>query len=89
MSIGVIIPDISNPYFAEIVRGIQDLADNQGYTVILQNTDRRQDRIIKYIYLLREKSADGVIFSGGIIHKANALKALTPLQDRVVCNRTT
>ncbi len=84
MSIGVIIPDISNPYYAEIVRGIQDLADQKGYTVILQNTDRRQDRIIKYIYLLREKSADGIIFSGGTIHEPDVLKALKPLQDHVV-----
>lgn len=84
MSIGVIIPDISNPYYAEIVRGIQDLADQRGYTVLLQNTDRRKDRIIKYIYLLREKSADGVIFSGGIIHEPDVLKVLKPIQDRVV-----
>ena len=84
MTIGVIIPDISNPYFAEIVRGIQDLADQQGYAVILQNTDRRQDRIIHYIYLLREKSVDGVIFSGGVIHGEKVLSTLKELRERVV-----
>ena len=68
MTIGIIIPDISNPYYAEIVRGIQDRADRYGYAIILLNTDRNQERIIKHIYFLREKSADGIIFSGGIIH---------------------
>src|SRR4030043_1970550 len=39
MTIGIIIPDISNPYYAEIVRGIQDVADPHGYAGMLQTTD--------------------------------------------------
>lgn len=84
MTIGVIIPDISNHYYAEIVRGIQDIADREGYNIILQNTDRKQDRIVKSIYLLREKIADGIIFSGGIIHGFEPLSALKELRQRVV-----
>ena len=84
MTIGVIIPDISNPYYAEIVRGIQDVADETGYNILLQNTDRQQARIIKSIHLLREKIVDGVIFSGGIIHEYATLSALKELRDRVV-----
>ena len=44
MTIGIIIPDISNPYYAEIVRGIQDVADQAGYAVTLHNTDKKQER---------------------------------------------
>jgi LacI family transcriptional regulator len=84
MTIGIIIPDISNPYYAEIVRGIQDVADETGYNVLLQNTDRKQARIIKSIHLLREKIVDGVIFSGGIIHEYPTLSALKELRERVV-----
>jgi LacI family transcriptional regulator len=84
MTIGLIIPDISNPYYADIVRGIQDVADENGYNVLLQNTDRKPDRIIKSIYLLREKIVDGVIFSGGIINGYETLSALKELRDRVV-----
>jgi len=84
MTVGIIIPDISNPYYAEIVRGIQDLADQFGYAIILLNTDRNQDRIIKHIYFLREKSADGIIFSGGIIHGERVLSSLKELRERVV-----
>ncbi len=84
MTIGIVIPDISNPYYAEIVRGIQDTADNAGYAVILQNTDRKKDRILRYVYLLREKLADGVIFSGGAIHFPELLAALGELRERVV-----
>lgn len=84
MTIGIIIPDISNPYYAEIVRGIQDTADKAGYAVMLQNTDSRQERIIRDIYLLREKSVDGVIFSGGIINDYETLSILKELKERVV-----
>jgi LacI family transcriptional regulator len=84
MTIGVIIPDISNPYYAEIVRGIQDVADHYGYAILLLNTDRNQDRIIKHIYFLREKSADGIIFSGGVIHGEKVLSSLKEMKERVV-----
>jgi LacI family transcriptional regulator len=84
MTIGIIIPDISNPYYAEIVRGIQDMADQFGYAIILLNTDRNQDWIIKHIYFLREKSADGIIFSGGTIHGEKVLSSLKELRERVV-----
>ena len=84
MTIGIIIPDISNPYYAEIVRGIQDTADRAGYAVMLHNTDRKQERIIRHIYLLREKSVDGVIFSGGIINGYETLSILKELKERVV-----
>ncbi|MBS3906220.1 MAG: LacI family DNA-binding transcriptional regulator [Syntrophaceae bacterium] len=84
MTIGIIIPDISNPYYAEIVRGVQDMADQYGYAILLLNTDRNQDRIIRHIYFLREKSADGIIFSGGIIHGEKVLSSLKELIERVV-----
>ena len=84
MTVGVIIPDISNPYYAEIVRGIQDRADDEGYAVILQNTDRKLERIIQHIHLFREKRADGIIFSGGIIHGYEPLSALRELSQRIV-----
>jgi LacI family transcriptional regulator len=84
MTIGIIIPDISNPYYAEIVRGIQDTADRAGYAVMLHNTDGKQERIIRHIYLLREKSVDGVIFSGGIINGYETLSVLKELKERVV-----
>ena len=84
MTAGIIIPDISNPYYAEIVRGVQDMADHYGYAVILLNTDRNPERITKHIYFLREKAVDGIIFSGGIIHGEKILSSLKELEDRVV-----
>jgi len=61
-------PRYLQPLLREIVRGIQDTADLAGYAVMLHQYGREAERIIRYIYLLREKSADGVIFCGGIIN---------------------
>jgi LacI family transcriptional regulator len=84
MTVGIIIPDISNPYYAEIVRGVQDVADQYGYAVILLNADRIQERTIKHINFLREKSADGIIFSGGAIRGEKVLSSLEGFRDRTV-----
>jgi LacI family transcriptional regulator len=84
MTVGVIIPDIANHYYAEIVRGIQKEADKEGYNIILQNTDRNPKRIVRSINLLREKVVDGIIFSGGIISGYEPLSVLQEFRDRVV-----
>jgi len=42
-SILLIIPDIANPFFPPLVRGVQDVFDRKGFAVIVGNTDRRRD----------------------------------------------
>lgn len=64
-TIGLILPDVANPYYPGIVRGVEDVAHENGYTVILCNTDRSQERTKIYLRVLREKRVDGVIFTGG------------------------
>lgn len=60
-TIGVVIPDISNEYFADVVRGVQDVASQQGYTIILSNTDSNTKKEIVAINTLCEKQVDGII----------------------------
>lgn len=84
MTIGAVVPDISNPYYAEIVRGIQDTADKEGYTVLIQNTDRRAERLSRGIYILREKNVDGVIFTGGFYGINRLGELLRHLKERTV-----
>src|SRR5690606_4869474 len=51
-TIGVLIPDIANPYYAQIVNGIEREALEAGYAVLLCNTDRREDKRRQYVALL-------------------------------------
>ncbi len=60
-SLGVIIPDNTNPFFAEVVRGIEDYCYKQGYSVFLCNSDGDPDKEYNYIKLLREKGVDGMV----------------------------
>lgn len=62
-TIGLIIPDIVNPFFPEIARGVEDKASEFGYSVIYCNTDDKIKRENKYIGILTEKAVDGIIFA--------------------------
>ncbi|MCX7786600.1 MAG: LacI family transcriptional regulator [Spirochaetes bacterium] len=84
MTIGAVVPDISNPYYAEVVRGIQDAADQEGYTVLIQNTDRLSDRLKRGIHILREKNVDGFIFTGGLHGMEGIGELLCELKERTV-----
>jgi len=61
--IGLIIPDITNPFFPEIARGAEDAASKWGYSVIYCNTDDKIKRQKNYIKILTEKMVDGIIFA--------------------------
>ena len=62
-TIGLIIPDIANPFFPELARGVEDLANKEGYTLILCNSDNSLEKEDAYIDMLQEKMVDGIIFT--------------------------
>ncbi|GEM77810.1 LacI family DNA-binding transcriptional regulator [Vibrio superstes] len=57
----VIVPDIANMFFADIVRGIQLVGQKHGYKVLLGDTMHTVERAEVYLELARSKQADGVI----------------------------
>lgn len=59
--LGLIIPDIQNPFYAEVARGVEDVAYDEGYAVILCSSDENAEREQFYLEVLRSESADGVI----------------------------
>ena len=62
--VGVIVHDITDPYFAEIVRGAEDAAEAGGYLLITCSSEREGAREASYVRLLRSMRAAGVIFAG-------------------------
>nr|WP_315231249.1 LacI family DNA-binding transcriptional regulator [uncultured Albidiferax sp.] len=60
-TLGMLIPNCSNPYFAEIVRSVEDHCFASGYTLILCNTDDEPLRQSVYLKVLAEKRVDGLI----------------------------
>ena len=61
-TIGLVLPDSANPFFAEISRGIEDEAFKKGYSVFLCNTELDIKRELFYVDVLSKKQVDGIIF---------------------------
>jgi LacI family transcriptional regulator len=71
--IGVIVGDIVDPYFAEIARGVEDVAARVGHLTMVCNADRRPAAELAHLGVLRDYHAAGVVFAGsGYEHVAEA-----------------
>ncbi len=62
--VGVVVHDITDPYFSEVVRGVEDAAAPGGYLVITCSSDRIAARENSYVRLLRSMRAATLIFAG-------------------------
>lgn len=59
--IGLLVPDIVNPYFHEVAKGVEDAANAMGYNVLLCNTDYNIEKEIVYKDVLLERRVEGFI----------------------------
>ncbi|MDH3351408.1 MAG: LacI family transcriptional regulator [Gammaproteobacteria bacterium] len=62
-AVGVLIPDLMNPVFPPIIRGIQDTAEAVGYTVITANTDDEPEKERDALRMMQGRSIEGVIMA--------------------------
>jgi LacI family transcriptional regulator len=74
--VGVLLGDIVDPYFAEIVRGIEDVARRAGYLVVVCNTSRDPGTERRYVTALRDYRADAILLLGGDIFDQPTRRAL-------------
>jgi LacI family transcriptional regulator len=58
-AVGVVVPDLSNPFFADLIRGVERVAAEEGYAVLL--CDARERSVAAHVETLRERLVDGVI----------------------------
>jgi len=61
--IGLLIPDLRNPFYPEMATGLDDLARREGYSVIYYNTRKNAKEEQKAIELFKKKQVDGVVIS--------------------------
>jgi LacI family transcriptional regulator len=62
-TVGMLLPDLTNPLFPPIVRGIEDALGEADYTVILANTDNDEDKERTVLHALLSRSIDGLILA--------------------------
>ena len=61
-TLGLVVPDNSNPFFSEVARGAEDAGYPNGYNVILCNSADDLERELTYLELLISKQVDGIVF---------------------------
>jgi LacI family transcriptional regulator/LacI family repressor for deo operon, udp, cdd, tsx, nupC, and nupG len=59
--VGLIIPDIQNPFYAEIARGVEDAAYAAQYALLLCNSDENREKEKFYLNVMRDESVDGIV----------------------------
>lgn len=63
-TVGVVIPNIANAYFATLAKGIDDIAEMYKYNIIIANSDENDDKEVNVVNTLFSKQVDGIIFMG-------------------------
>lgn len=87
-TLGLVVPDITNPYFPEIVRGAEDVALEAGYGVFLSNAVEDQQREATSLRLMDERRVDGVIVVSPRLPERQLHALLRSHRAAVVVNRS-
>ncbi|CCO07915.1 LacI family DNA-binding transcriptional regulator [Desulforamulus hydrothermalis] len=81
---GLILPDITNPFFPELARGVEDEAQRHGYNIMLCNSDWDIEKEKMYLSLLQAKCVDGIILVGSRLREEYLAKLLGTLKVPMV-----
>lgn len=63
-AVGLLLPDIVNPFFPEIMKGVEDVASENGYVVILCSSNEDSEKEFMYFHMFENRWIDGRIYSG-------------------------
>lgn len=88
-TIGVILPDVANPFYAEVLRGMGDVAAAHGLHLLLANAELSPAKEAEGITLFQEKQVDGVIYTSGVItpeHRALFRELRRPVLLAATCD---
>ncbi|MGH4051790.1 MAG: LacI family DNA-binding transcriptional regulator [Clostridium sp.] len=80
-TIGVIIPDINNPFFGEIIKGITQIADKHNLNIILCDTDDDKDKELRAINVLKQQRIQGLLITTTIYKEPGNKENLNALKN--------
>lgn len=87
-TVGIVVPDIVNPFFPEIIRGAELVARPAGYTLLSCNVIEDPEREEEVLRTLLDKRVDGVIICSARLDEERLLRAIAPHRAVVLINRT-
>ncbi|MGD8457565.1 MAG: LacI family DNA-binding transcriptional regulator [Anaerolineales bacterium] len=86
-TLGIIVPDITNPFFSEIVRGVEDCARTHSYNVFLCNTDEVPEREETSLDSLIEKQVDGIVLCSSRLGEKELINRIEEFSFAILVNR--
>ncbi len=86
--LAAIVGDNTDPYFAEIMRGVEEVANEHGYLTIVCNTDRDPHKEANYLQTLRDYRTDGIIFAGGALNDPHHAKQIEEIVGEMMARGT-
>lgn len=88
MTVGMLVPDLTNPLFPPIVRGIEDGCSQAGYTLLLANTDNDEAKERQILEVMARRRVDGLIVATARREYPLLTEVLAPDFPVVLVNRT-
>jgi len=85
-SLGLVMPDVANPFFSDVARGAEHVAYAEGYNVFLCNTDEDPQRELTVLQSLEEKQVDGVVLCSSRLDDGELETALAHHPAAVLVN---
>lgn len=91
--IALIVTDITNPFWTTLVRGVEDACSEYDLSVIVCNTDEKQEKLENYVYLLLQRQIDGLIivptegYNGQMLENLATSRVPTVILDRTLHDR--
>ncbi len=86
-SVGLLLADVSNPFFPAVVRGVEDVLWGKAYNLVLCNTDYRKDKEAAYLRHLLDKRLDGLILASTASDSDDVLRLQAERVPFVMLNR--
>jgi LacI family transcriptional regulator len=86
-TLGLVVPDVANPFFSEVALGAQQMAYDEGYNVFLCNTEEDPRREIDVLRSLEEKRVDGVVLCSSRLEETQLKEMLVRHPAVVLVNR--
>jgi LacI family transcriptional regulator len=86
-TIGVVVPDIGNPFFADVVRGAEDVAREHGFRIFLSNVDQDPDREETTTFAMEDMRVSGILICSPRLPDERLEAVLAKLERVVLINR--
>jgi len=80
-AIGLMLPSITNPFFPQVVKGVEDIALRNGYSVVFCNFDEEIEKESLYFQMFENRWIDGIIFSG-VTGDTEEIKYIKEIQEK-------